>query len=528
MPTRYPSPTSRALLLFAALSLPSTGCAIGVDEPDEEGESLGVATQAVGSCADGSSPIYPCYHDFDFDGRGSGTAYYACNCGSASGTSLSNSDCNDSDSARYQLLTCYTDADVDHYGAGSASSVCVGATCASPSGYAESAGDCDDTSASIHPYTTETSANGIDDDCDGAVDDAGTIFYSAGNGNTSSSFQIHARLNGADERSAAAAAIAAGGTLYAKVHYRKLEEGSSSDLTYPSAALTYATATVSSAYGAYYVDVTLSGLDAAKVYRAALALYQGSGIGKTRIPNGAGSTASASNNTDTYYSMTAYAAGDDGPVHTARQQMVLNGLYEHYYFHTHNLGNWNNTLRDHYDLAAADTAYCSEFYAHAGKAFLKDLNPCKYDASTRSWCDSTQSSTGEDSLSRLQTWFTDARWNGSSPFADYDGDMTTRKPGDWLGVNPNSDNPLGQHTQMFLAWDAAAGSYWYLDGNGSANYGYGTIEHTVNVGSHDHCKNSGTRAYCPAGASAYCPVISGQACFYVKSTGSINNSNMLD
>ncbi|MBX7112613.1 MAG: hypothetical protein K1X87_12315, partial [Dehalococcoidia bacterium] len=520
------SVTSPLLLLLA---LTSPACVLGTDEPVDgtEGEPLGVAAQAVGSCADGSDPYYPCYHDFDFDGKGSGAAYSACSCGVASGTSLTNTDCDDSNSARYQTLSCHADADGDHYGASASSNVCVGATCTSRSGYTDNAGDCDDTTSSVRPYTYETAANGVDDDCDGDVDNAAVFFYSSGLSNTSSSFQIHAKLNGADEVSAAAAAIASGGSLYAKVRYRKLEEGSSADLTYPTVG--YATATVSTFMGvSYYVDVTLSGLEASKVYRASLTLYQGSGPVKTRIPNGAGSSSSSNYNTNTYYTMTAYASGNDGPVHTARYNTVLNALYEYYYFHTHNLGSWDTSLRDHFDLAAADTAYCSEFYANAGKPFLLDLNPCKYSSSSRPWCDSGESSTAETSLSGLKTWFTDSRWNGSTPYAEYDGDMTTRKPADWLGVNPNDDNVLGQHTQMFLAWDAAAEEYWFVEGNGSANYGYGTIDHTVNVGSHDHCKDTGTRTYCPAGASSYCNVVDGKACFYVKSTGSINNSNMLD
>ncbi len=581
---RHPSFLLRSVSMFLALTLPAAGCLVGADEPEGEsesasepdGERLGAAADAVLSCGDGTSAYYPCYHDYDDDGRGAGTAYYACHCGSAAGTSLTHNDCddgnaarfqlkscyadadgddygtgstssvcvgstcetrvgyatvggdcNDSNAARFQMKTCYADADGDHYGTGSSSSVCMGASCASPAGYAESSGDCDDTSASRHPFTTEVAENGLDDDCDGAVDDAATVSYSGGNDNTSTSFQIRAKLNGAEEIAAAAAAVASGGTLYARVHYRKLEEGSSSDLSYPSLLLNYVAATVSHVGSSYYVEVTLPGLEAGKVYRAALALYQGSLIIKTRIPNGDGSTASADDNTDTYYTMTRYAPGDDGPVRTARYNIVLNALYERYYFHTHDMGNWNDTLRDRYDLAAADTAYCSEFYANAAKPFLEDLNPCDYDAS-RPWCDPSQTSHNESSLVEIRDWFIDPRWVGSTPFAYNDGDMTARKPGDWLGINPSSESSLGTHTQMFLAWDATAEKYWYVEGNGSTSFGYGTIRHTVNVGSTDQCDDGGDRFYCPAGASAHCPIISGKACFSVKSTGSINNSNMLD
>ena len=46
-----------------------------------------------------------------------------------------------------------------------------------PAGYAKFPGDCDDTSITVHPLATE-SCNGIDDDCDGTVDEGlFTTFY---------------------------------------------------------------------------------------------------------------------------------------------------------------------------------------------------------------------------------------------------------------------------------------------------------------------------------------------------------------
>ena len=61
--------------------------------------------------------------------------------------------------------TWYVDGDGDGYGVSSTVD-----TCSQPSGYAADGGDCNDGDASINPAGTET-CNGLDDDCDGLVDD---------------------------------------------------------------------------------------------------------------------------------------------------------------------------------------------------------------------------------------------------------------------------------------------------------------------------------------------------------------------
>ena len=73
--------------------------------------------------------------------------------------------------ARYCLGGCspvpwYFDADLDGYG----SDADVVLACEAPAGYVQSGGDCNDASAAVKPFGTET-CNGIDDDCDTMVDD---------------------------------------------------------------------------------------------------------------------------------------------------------------------------------------------------------------------------------------------------------------------------------------------------------------------------------------------------------------------
>lgn len=111
---------------------------------------------------------------------------------------LDNTDCNDSDiqvspvgielcdsldndcdgfvdegsglSAPEDAATFFADGDGDGYGADVLSIV----QCTAPTGFVSNADDCDDFSGAVFPNATE-SCNGIDDDCDGDVDESGSM-----------------------------------------------------------------------------------------------------------------------------------------------------------------------------------------------------------------------------------------------------------------------------------------------------------------------------------------------------------------
>ncbi len=150
-----------------------------------------------------------CYADADGDGYGTGAAVTRCPDSSRSaygncptGYTNVNTDCNDANATVHPGATetcngvddncnsttdegltasgCYRDLDGDTYGTGSATTQCRDASRSAagycPTGYYNRAGDCDDTDAFTHPGASER-CNGIDDNCNGTVDEGVKITY---------------------------------------------------------------------------------------------------------------------------------------------------------------------------------------------------------------------------------------------------------------------------------------------------------------------------------------------------------------
>ena len=130
------------------------------------------------------------YADADTDGYGD-AATSTVSCSAPGGYITDATDCDDTDLAEYpgatelcdgddddcdgevdedsaaDAGTWYADADADGYGDAASTAV----ACAAPTGFVGDATDCDDTAAAVSPAGTEV-CNGVDDNCDGDVDEA--------------------------------------------------------------------------------------------------------------------------------------------------------------------------------------------------------------------------------------------------------------------------------------------------------------------------------------------------------------------
>ena len=128
------------------------------------------------------------YNDTDGDGFGAGDALNTCN--PPAGYVLNNTDCNDANANQNEGVSeicnnqddnCnslvdegltfqdyYTDADFDGFGTGPAQSSCIDMGI----DFTLNNTDCDDSNAAINPNAEEIGANGIDENCDGQIDNS--------------------------------------------------------------------------------------------------------------------------------------------------------------------------------------------------------------------------------------------------------------------------------------------------------------------------------------------------------------------
>ncbi|MCB9741896.1 MAG: FG-GAP repeat protein [Alphaproteobacteria bacterium] len=166
----------------------------GADDYDADGD--GYTSDAYGGddCDDAEASAYPggadtwydgidgdCAGDSDYDADGDGEDH----------DSYGGVDCDDSDAAintsaleycdgvdtdcsgtadddyAQDASTWYADADADGYGDASSTT----GACSQPSGFVSDDTDCDDSDAGAYPGAAEVSYDGLDNDCDGAVDD---------------------------------------------------------------------------------------------------------------------------------------------------------------------------------------------------------------------------------------------------------------------------------------------------------------------------------------------------------------------
>jgi uncharacterized repeat protein (TIGR03803 family) len=129
--------------------------------------------------SNGSNPQYTSFIEIscitttyyqDADGDGFGNINNSVQlCEPQTGYVIDSTDCNDNDASVHAPVVYYQDADKDGYG--DAINTITECSSTPPAGYVTNSTDCNDHNAALHPGAVEMCGNGVDDNCDGQVDE---------------------------------------------------------------------------------------------------------------------------------------------------------------------------------------------------------------------------------------------------------------------------------------------------------------------------------------------------------------------
>jgi hypothetical protein len=394
-------------------------------------------TTTAGDCNDGAGSVHPisCYRDADGDGlAGTPATTCAATC-EAAGLASTPADCNDANKGAGALLDC-KGADADGDGYASHASVCASSCPSSP--YEKF--DCNDANASIHPEQAERAANGVDDDCNGIVDETAFTYAPNASDVTTSSMTLELVLNDAAIRSY----VTSGGALWANVTYRPLAN---------TADEHHAIVQVST-LGAGSGIVLVDGLSPATPYQVSVAFARDQAFSSQ--------FAAPSND---YYTMTLSDSADR--VAQVRPLVVLQAFHE-----------WNDSKIGLVENGNRYCGYgCDPF--HGGKNWCTEF----YDSMIDQWF--------RDFVMRwpgIDMTFDDAvnAFQNAGAYAEV-GVLyilaQAAHPGDYLAYG---DDGKVHHSSMFLAYDVAKQQIWHLDGNADNRVAIGTddtpFSHVYGVG----------------------------------------------
>jgi hypothetical protein len=291
-----------------------------------------------------------------------------------------------------------------------------------PTGYVKARGDCDDSNASVYPRRLEVYGNGVDDNCDGKIDEPTVDYHYLGFSNTADGFTMRVRIHDA---ATVAAFTTPGSQLVYEVEYQKLVNTGVSSFT-PKTVVASLTN-----LGYRRAEVRLTGLEAVRVYRARIRFFQR--VGGVDTPVGQQS--------DWYYTATSAASG---VVSIARTAIVLRALYEYYlsaqFGYTGYLGKtYVNGTRYN---APANEGWCSELYC---------------------WSAAHELSVGHCASIRPVADYFDG-FAAYTRVTDPDAVKSSLMRGDYLALDTNLDGDRN-HSVMVLAYDSHLDEVWTLEGN---------------------------------------------------------------
>lgn len=312
-----------------------------------------------------------------------------------------------------------------------------------PAGYVMARGDCDDSDATVHPRRREVHGNGVDDNCDGRIDEPTFDYHYRGFNNTTTGFTMRVRVHDA---AVVSAHLSSWRRLYYEVEYQRLSATATTHTT--GRRLLDALTPMGSHYRA---EIRLDGLSPTTVYRARVRFFWapvllGPSLSKTAIK-----TVAVGEVSDWYYTTTTGTAA----VSVARTEVVLRGLYE--YFLNVQLGFTGYEGLTYVDGtrygADQDEWWCSEFYSWAA--------------------DHALSIGHQSSVSKMRRYFRDhsayralvtTAVHHGVPDGTFDGDKYNMHRGDYLALDTNADREPN-HSAMVLDYDADQGVLRTLEGN---------------------------------------------------------------
>jgi len=330
-----------------------------------------------------------------------------------------------------------------------------------PDGYVIKRGDCDDNNADVHVRRPEVAGNGIDDNCDGRVDEPAFYYSSLGFDTQTNSFGMWVRVNDSDVLdvwdSSQVQATGSGWAMMPMVRLAyRLEI---QKLTDTGETVTTQTTTVTQMYtfgSGGLVHIPVTGLDTASAYRVRVQFYRKPTYTwwDTSVSVGARS--------GWFYGMTT----SKNPVVKRRVRVILRGLWERNWSEEHAMVGYLGAYQaDGLRFGAVMGEYwCSEFYSYVATSQAKDMGH--------------QASVGalETYFSGHDLWFdvTSGKMAAMKSFYPnmYPDMITTTdvlvdgRPGDYLALDTNSDGS-SNHSAMFLAYDENLDKIWTIEGNTS-------------------------------------------------------------